>query len=273
MHTCVRIRARMHVHTYTCTHTCTHIQVHAYMCTRACARIHVHANKCTHTCVCIHVRTCMCIHTCARIHVLPNAGKTNAMPNAGKKTLCRTEFPSHVILTRSQCHPATAERAKVYPPTSWPGQGCQACEDICPSLFSPPRGPKTSIFDSPDGPHLFFNMNLERQSLPDLTFVPKVIPFDASCTLSNSWEPCVPSLCAVFSQKWLAFCCRKGVRAKVCQDGAKVEPRWSQDAPRWSQHRPKWNQDGAIMSQNASKMEPRGNQNSNSQISSHEYII
>ena len=30
------------------------------------------------------------------------------------------------------------------------------------------------------------------------------------------------------------------------QDGAKMEPRWSQDGLRWSEDEPKWSQDGAV---------------------------
>ena len=54
---------------------------------------------------------------------------------------------------------------------------------------------------------------------------------------------------------------RQGVALLVkvaAHNGAKTEPRWSQDAPRGSQHRPKWSQEGANMSQNGNKTEPRG---------------
>ena len=44
---------------------------------------------------------------------VPKSSKTNCPAQRLKKTLCRTELLSHVILTRSQCHTAAAEGAKL----------------------------------------------------------------------------------------------------------------------------------------------------------------
>ena len=46
-------------------------------------------------------------------NAVPKSSTTNCPAQRLKKTLCRTDLLSHVILTRSQCHTAAAEGAKL----------------------------------------------------------------------------------------------------------------------------------------------------------------